>query len=352
MLKAIAWTLVLCGGTLQAQYPGMTEGDFTIPSFRFRSGETRENLRIHYMTLGTPRRDSRGVVNNAVLVLHATGGSIQQLMRPAFFHQELFGAGQPLDAAKYFIILPDNIGHGKSSKPSDGLRTKFPHYGYLDMVAAQKRLLEEKLGVTHLRLVMGTSMGCMHSWVWLTEYPEYADAGMPLACLPYPITGRNLVWRQMAIDLLRSDPGYNDGNYTAQPAAMKAVRDIQVIMGRNPQQMQKLGASRAAGLKLFEELNSAAITADANDTIYWLASSFDYDPTPKLGLIKVPVLAINFADDPINPPELGIFKRETAKVEKVTALEVAGTPDTFGHSNHTHAELWKRNLAELLNLSQ
>ena len=333
---------------LRAQYPGFQEGDYTISSFRFQSGETLENVRLHYVTLGTPKRNDRGVVTNAVLIVHGTGGSSQQFLRAPHFHAELFGAGQPLDASRYFIVLPDCIGHGQSSKPSDGLRTRFPHYGYQDMVELEKRLLEDGLGVTHLRLMMGTSMGCMHSWVWLTEHPGYADGAMPLACLPYPITGRNLLWRQMAMDLIRTDPAYQDGNYASQPAAMKAVRDIQLLIGRNPQQLQKQGSTRADALRLFAGLNGAAVTADANDSLYWLDASRDYDPSGRLDQIAVPVVAINFTDDPINPPELGIFRRETAKVRGIRAIEMQGTPDTFGHSSHTHAELWKRYLADLL----
>ncbi len=212
----LALALLAAGAALAADYPAPVEGDFIARDFRFASGETLPELRIHYRTVGKPQKDSKGIVRNAVLIGHGTGGSGAQFIR-AEFAGELFGAGQPLDASKYFIVMADGIGHGKSSKPSDGLRAKFPRYGYNDMVDAQYRLLTEGLGVNHLRLVMGTSMGGMHTWVWGQRYPEFMDALMPLASLPTQISGRNRVWRKTLIDGIRNDPAWQGGNYTAQP---------------------------------------------------------------------------------------------------------------------------------------
>ena len=331
-----------------ATYPNQIEGDFVIPKYKFRTGEHLDNLKLHYTTIGTPVKNSDGVVSNAVLVLHGTGGNGTGFLQRDYFHHELFAPGQPLDATKYFIVLPDNVGHGKSSKPSDTLRLKFPHYGYLDMVDLQKKLLADKLGVTHLRLVIGTSMGCMHSWTWATEHPADMDAAMPLGCLPYPITGRNLVWRKMMVDLIQRDPYYYDGNYTGELSSARATRDIQYLMTQNTLELQAMGNTRADGLKLFETSQKPASPLDANDLIYQYDSSRDYDPTPKLELIRCPVVAINFSDDPVNPPELGILEREIKRVKRGRAIVMPGTPETHGHGNHTYAARWKQELVKLL----
>jgi homoserine O-acetyltransferase len=350
----LALSALVAGGLFAADYPNLAQGDFVIRDFRFQSGESLPELRLHYTTIGAPRKDSRGVVSNAVLVLHGTGGSGARLFEREAFSSELFAPGQPLDAARYYVIFPDNIGHGGSSKPSDGLRTKFPHYGYADMVIAQRRLLTEKLGVSHLRLVIGTSMGCMHAWMWGGRDPDFADALMPLACLPYPITGRNLIWRTMVVNLVRGDPAYHAGNYTGQPAALAAVEDIQFLMTANPIDLQARGATRAEAETLFEktmkELSSHPI--DANDYIYQVESSSDYDPRADLDKIRAAVTAINFADDPINPAQLGIFERETAHVKRVHAILFPASEKTRGHSTHSMPALWKRYLVELLGRSE
>ena len=340
--------LALCA----ANYPNVQESDYAVGNYKFRSGEHLDALKIHYTTIGTPVRNSAGVIGNAVLVLHGTGGTGHGFLERDYFHNELFAPGQPLDAAKYYIILPDNVGHGKSSKPSDGLRIKFPHYGYLDMVDLQKKLLAEKLGVTHLRLVMGTSMGCMHAWTWATEHPADIDAAMPLGCLPYPITGRNLIWRKMMIDLIQKDPNYYGGDYNGQIDALRATRDIQYLMTQNTLDLQNRGNTRADALKLYESTQRAASPLDANDLIYQYDSSRDYDPNPKLELIQCPVVAINFTDDPVNPPELGILEREIKRVKRGRAIVMPGTPETHGHGNHTYAARWKQELVKLLNDSQ
>jgi homoserine O-acetyltransferase len=340
--------LCLLPFSLFAQYPSLAEGDFTIRDYHFANGEQLNEVRIHYTTIGTPRKNAEGRTENAVLLLHGTGGTGRQFLTREVFDKQLFGPGQLLDAEKYFLILPDNIGHGKSSKPSDGLRARFPRYGYRDMIETQRRLLEEKLGVNHLRLVLGTSMGCMHAWMWGTEYPEYADALMPLACLPYPITGRNLLWRKMVVDLIKNDPDYKEGNYTTAPKALRAAADIQLLMTSNTLDLQKRGATRPQAETLFEEINRPGTPADANDRIYQIESSYDYNPNAKLEKIRAAVFAINFADDPINPPELGIFEREVKRVPGIRYLLMPATSDTKGHGNHTRAVLWKQHLEELL----
>ena len=330
-------------------YSSLKEGDARFLDFHFHSGGSLPELRIRYRTLGELRKDSAGRSTNAVLILHGTGGSGGNFLSRDYFHGELFGPGQPLDVSKYFIIFPDNIGHGHSSKPSDALRAKFPRYGYLDMVASQKRVLEETLGVNHLRLILGTSMGCMHAWIWGTTYPEYADALMPLACLPHPITGRNLLWRLQMMDLIRSDPGYHGGDYAGTLPAMKAVADISYLMSQNPQQLQKHGSTREKAIELFEAQQKAiSLATDPNDFLYQMDSSFDYDPLSQLERITAKVLAINFADDPINPPDLEILQREIRRVKRGSALVMPATPDTFGHGNHSRPALWKHHLVELL----
>jgi homoserine O-acetyltransferase len=340
--------LSLARGAIAADYPAPTEGDVTLEDFHFASGETLPQLRIHYRTLGKPMRDSKGVVRNAVLIGHGTGGTGGQFIRPEFAG-ELFGAGQLLDASRYFIVLPDGIGHGKSSKPSDGLRAKFPRYGYRDMVEAQYRLLTEGLGVNHLRLVMGTSMGGMHTWVWGERHPEFMDALLPLASLPTQISGRNRVWRRTVIDAIRNDPAWLDGNYTSQPPSLRTASELIYFMGSNPQLRQAAMPTLAqADAVLDEAMARAMSTDDANDVLYQVSASWDYNPGPGLEQIRAPLFAVNSADDLINPPELGILEREIKRVQKGRAVIVPLSKDTRGHGTHTMAAVWKQYLAELL----
>jgi homoserine O-acetyltransferase len=336
------------GTTRAAEYPRPIEGDVVLRDFKFRSGESLPELRMHYRALGKPQRDAAGVVRNAVLIMHGTGGSGASLMRP-MFSEELFGAGQPLDATKYFIVLPDGIGCGKSSKPSDGLRAKFPRFGYLDMVEAGYRMLTEGLGVNHLRLVMGTSMGGMHTWLWGEEHPEFMDALLPLASLPTQISGRNRAWRRISIDAIRNDPAWQDGNYTAQPPGLRTAAGMSFFMGFNPVLRYAAAPTLADADRVFDTAVAETLkTADANDTLYGLEASRDYDPGPKLEKIRAPLLAINFADDLINPPELGILEREIKRVPRGRAIVVPFGPDTQGHQSHTYAKLWKHELVKLL----
>lgn len=335
-----------------AEYPAPVEGDFIARDFRFASGESLPELRIHYRTLGKPQKDRAGKVRNAVLIGHGTGGSGAQFIREEFAG-ELFGAGQLLDATKYFIVLPDGIGHGKSSKPSDGLRAKFPRYGYADMVDAQYRLLNEGLGVNHARLVMGTSMGGMHTWIWGSRYPDFMDALMPLASLPGQISGRNRVWRKTLIDAIRNDPAWAAGNYTTQPPSLRTAASLIFFMGSNPalrqEQMTTLERSDAV---LETYLTTSLANMDANDVLYQVSASWDYDPAPGLEKIRAPLLALNSADDLINPPELGILEREITRVKRGAAVVLPYSPQTRGHGTHTIAATWKQYLAQLLRESE
>ena len=335
-------------GPASAQGPLVSEGDFIVRDFRFSSGETLPELRLHYRTVGTPQRDASGKVRNAVLVMHGTGGTGAQFLG-ANFAGELFGSEQPLDAARYFVILPDAIGHGKSSKPSDGLRARFPRYGYEDMVRAHHQLVTEGLGVGRLRLVMGTSMGGMHTWLWGQRYPEAMDALMPLASLPDQISGRNRAWRRVAIDAIRRDPTWQDGNYTAQPLGLHTVAQMLWLASSNPVLRQQAAPTLADADRVLDEYVDAYVkTGDANDILYAIEASRDYDPKPGLGRIVAPLVAINSADDIINPPELGILEREIVRVKHGTAIVIPFGPQTVGHGTHTMAALWKHHLQALL----
>jgi homoserine O-acetyltransferase len=334
-----------------ADYPPPTEGDFTIRDFKFQSGETLPELRIHYRTLGKPEKDAQGKTTNAVLIMHGTTGSGAQFIRSEFAG-ELFGKDQPLDAIKFFIVLPDGIGHGKSSKPSDGMHAKFPHYGYLDMIEADHRLLTEGLGVNHARLVMGTSMGGMHTWLWGELHPDFMDALMPLASLPTQISGRNRAWRRVVIDAIRNDPSWDGGEYPAaagQPPSLRTAAEMLWFMSSNPVLRQKDAPSLAKTDEVLDKFVEQIVkTDDANDVLYALEASHDYDPGPNLEKISAPLLAINSADDLINPPELTILEREIKRVPKGRAILIPTTDKTRGHGSHTIASLWKDQLMELL----
>jgi homoserine O-acetyltransferase len=339
--------ILLLSLSLSAAAP-TTKADYVIKDFKFASGDTLPELRIHYRTLGTIHRNAEGHVDNAVLILHGTGGTGGTFLAPRFAG-ELFGAGQPLDTARYFIILPDSIGHGESSKPSDGLRGKFPKYGYRDIVEAQHRLIVEGLKIDHLRLVMGTSMGGMHTWLWGERYPEFMDALMPLASLPTSISGRNRLWRRIIIDSIRSDPSWQDGNYTTQPRSLRIALALNLLMADNSIIRQaQMPTMAKADTVLDEYIARLPASVDANDLLYSLSSSNDYDPSVDLEKIKVPLTAVNFGDDLINPPELGILEREIKRIPKGRAVIVPAGPNTKGHGSHTYAALWKTELVDLL----
>jgi homoserine O-acetyltransferase len=350
MFRVFALLLFTLAATIAcaADYPTPTEGDFTIRDFKFQSGETLPELRIHYRTLGKPEKDAQGKTTNAILIMHGTTGSGAQFIRPEFAG-ELFGKDQPLDATKFFIVLPDGIGHGKSSKPSDGMHARFPRYGYLDMVEAEHRLLTEGLGVDHSRLVMGTSMGGMHTWLWGELHPDFMDALMPLASLPTQISGRNRAWRRMVIDAIRNDPAWEGGEYKTQPPSMRTAAEMLWLMSSNPVLRQKDAPSLAKTDEVLDKFVEQIVKADdANDVLYALEASHDYDPGSNLEKIQAPLLAINSADDLINPPELGILEREIKRVPKGRAIVIPLSEKTRGHGSHTIATLWKDELVQLL----
>jgi len=335
-----------------AEYPAPVERDFVLRNFKFSNGTTLPELRIHYRTIGKPQTDAKGIVRNAVIIGHGTGGSGAQFLR-AEFAGELFGHGQPLDATRYFIVLIDAIGHGKSAKPSDGLRTKFPQYGYTDMVEAQYRLLNEALAVNHLRLVMGTSMGGMQTWVWGQRHPEFMDALMPLASLPVQISGRNRIWRRTIIDAIRQDPAWRGGKYSAQPPSLSTAASLIYFMGSNPVLRQEQMPTLAKADEVLAQTTANAMRQqDANDMLYQVSASWDYDPALGLERIRAPLFAVNFADDLINPPELGILEREIRRVKRGEAVVMPASPQTRGHGTHTFAAVWKHYLIKLLGDSE
>lgn len=329
------------------------DADYTARNFHFKSGETLPELKLHYATLGKLARDASGHATNAVLILHGTGGTGRQFLAPQFAGV-LFGPGQLLDITRYFIILPDGIGHGKSSKPSDGLHARFPQYDYDDMVAAHHELLQNGLRVDHLRLVLGTSMGCMHSFVWGEMFPDFMDALMPLACQPVQIAGRNRIWRKMIMDGIRNDPEWKNGEYATQPrAAMLTALNLGLIAGSAPLQMQKNYPTRDDADKYLDAYGKERSAGfDANDYLYNVNASRNYDPSPQLEKIHAPMMYINSADDFINPPELGIAQREIKRVRngRFVLLPISG--QTRGHGTHTWAAVWQQYLKELLEKSK
>ncbi len=344
--------LIVSSPSVAAGYPEPTSAVHILRDFRFASGETLPELRIGYRTLGSPRRGDDGKVVNAVLILHGTTGSGANFLRPEFAG-ELFGEGQPLDAGRYFLILPDGIGHGGSSKPGDGLHARFPRYGYRDMIAAQLRLLTEGLKVDHLRLVIGTSMGGMHTWLWGEAHPDFMDALMPLASLPAPISGRNRAWRRVIVDAIRNDPSWEGGEYRDQPPSLRTAAGLLFLMSSNPVQRQEEAPTREAADRVLDDyVGRTARSMDANDVLYAIESSSDYDPAPGLERIEAPLLAINFEDDLINPPELGLLERGIRRVKRGRAVVIPRGERTRGHGTHTLAAVWKEHLIALLNETQ
>jgi homoserine O-acetyltransferase len=344
---------ILCLAALVVAGPVGAQGapagrDYVIRNFRFESGETLPELRLHYIALGTPRRDARGVVRNAVVINHGTGGSGAGFMSRTF-GGELFGSGQLLDTTKYFVVLQDGIGHGKSSKPSDGLHARFPKYTYNDMVEAQHELLTRGLGVNHLRLVMGTSMGCMHAWVWGEKYPDFMDGLVPLACAPTQIAGRNRMIRTMIMDAIRNDPGYNAGEYTTEPRGLRDAEGFLFVMTSAPKVQQRQAPTRDQADSLIRAYQDrGARTADANDMLYQFNASRNYDPSHDLERITAPVLAINSADDFVNPPELGLMERLMPRVQHGKYVLLPITDQTRGHGTHSLPAVWGSYLADFL----
>jgi homoserine O-acetyltransferase len=351
MVRSLLVMLLSAGAWAQTPPPPV-EGEWVARDFTFQSGENLPQLRLHYITLGAPARDAAGHVRNAVLIMHGTGGSGRAFLNPQF-GGELFGPGQPLDAARYFIILPDAIGHGQSSKPSDGLHMKFPHYDYDDMVRADYLLIHDGLKIDHLRLVMGTSMGAMHTWVWGEVYPDFMDALMPLAAAPVAIAGRNRMFRAMVIQAIRNDPDWKNGEYAKPPAnGLVAAQYVLWMMRSSPLQLHQANPTRAQADAAVAALRESAVGADANDLLYAFESSTDYDPSPRLEKIQAPLLAINSADDVVNPPELGILEREIQRVPHGRYILIPTSGETRGHGTHSRAVVWKNYLVELLRQSE
>jgi len=357
-MKYRAWAVVLgvfsvataggWGHAAPASWP-TADGTYTIDHFQFKDGETIDHLRLHYLTLGQPHRDAAGHVDNAVLLLHGTGGDAHSLLNPVFSNV-LFVPGGVLDITKYFLILPDDIGHGTSSKPSDGLHARFPQYDYDDMVRSQYLMLTDGMHVDHLRLILGTSMGCMESFVWGETYPGFAQALAPFACLPVELAGRNRMMRHMAIQAIKQDPAWMGGDYKTEPVeGLRTANEMIWIMGTAPLQLQKVAPTRAEAEAFIDgAIATAMAKTDANDLMYYLNASRNYNPAAKLGTIQVPVLWINSADDFINPPELGIAEKMVKEMPRAKFILIPISDATRGHGTHTAAAVWKDYLAEFM----
>jgi homoserine O-acetyltransferase len=325
------------------------DGVYTIANFRFGTGETLPELRLHYLTLGQPHRNAAGHVDNAILLLHGTGGNARSLFVPEF-SDVLFGPGQPFDITKYFLIFPDDIGHGQSSRPSDGLHMRFPQYDYDDMVRSQYIMLTEGMHVDHLRLILGTSMGCMQGFVWGETYPQFMDALAPFGCLPVELAGRNRMWRYMGMQSIRTDPAWKNGEYTTEPVlGLRHALSLNFIAGLAPLQAQKNYPTReSAEADVDETLAKSVAETDANNYLYYTNASRNYNPEPKLSTIVAPVLWINSADDFINPPELGIAEQMVKKIPHAKFILIPISDATRGHHTHTVAAVWKDYLIDFM----
>lgn len=328
-------------------WPNQREGDVVLKDYVFTSGETLPELKLHYTTLGTPNRNAAGETDNAVLLLHGTSGTGKNWLLPSLA-DELFGAGQPLDATRHYIVMPDGIGRGGSSKPSDGLRARFPHYRYRDIIASQHRMLTEHLGIGHLRLVLGSSMGGMHCWMWGGMYPGFMDALVPIASQPVEISGRNWISRRIAIEAIRNDPGWNEGNYTTKPTHYIRTAPFASLMTESVVRLQEMGSTREAADALYRQWVANVARGDANDQLYATEAVMDYDPAPLLGKITARLLAINFADDAVNPPELGVVEPAIRKIPGAKFVLVPTDAGTHGHFTHLQAAIWKPHLAAFL----
>jgi homoserine O-acetyltransferase/O-succinyltransferase len=326
---------------MAADYPSTKQGDFIARDFKFHGGETMAELKLHYTTIGQP-------TGQPVLVLHGSGGSAASMLTPSFAG-ELFGEGQPLDASKYYVIIPDSIGHGKSSKPSDGMKTAFPNYDYDDMVEAQRRLITEGLGITHLRLVIGNSMGGMHAWLWAEKFPDMMDAVVPMASQPTAMAARNWILRRMMIETIRNDPDYNNGNYTSQPRMMKyAVAAYGFATSGGTLAYQEQAPTAAKADHMVDERLAAPLTTDANDFLYQWQASHDYDASAGLSRIEAKLLAINSVDDERNPPETGVTLDALSHVKHGKIYLIPATEETRGHGTTANAKFYKDQIERLL----
>jgi homoserine O-acetyltransferase len=348
VLSLLAAGLAFVGpASAEPKLPNQAEGDYVIKDFKFASGETLPELKLHYVTLGTAKRNAAGEIVNGVLLLHGTSGTSRNWLE-ATLADELYGEGQPLDASQHFIILPDGIGRGGSSKPSNGLRTKFPHYRYKDIVEAEHRLLTEHLNVKHLRLVLGTSMGGMHSWMWAEMYPDLMDAAVPVASQPVAVTGRNWLYRKMAIEAIRHDPDWNDGNYEKNPTHYVYTAPFSSLMTESPVRIGEMAPTREATDALYKKWVENVSRGDANDQLYATEAVMDYDPAPDLHKIKARLMAINFADDEVNPPELHVVEPAIAKIPNARFVLIPASEKTHGHYTYMLGAVWKSHLAEFM----
>jgi homoserine O-acetyltransferase len=346
-LLVLGLALSALPASAQTAWPNQHEADFTIRDFHFADGETLPELRQHYTTLGTPRRNAAGDIVNAVVLLHGTSGSGKSWMMPSLAN-ELFEKGQPLDASEYYIVIPDSIGTGGSSKPSDGLRGKFPHYRYHDIVASEHRLVTEGLGLKHLRLVMGSSMGGMQTWMWGEMYPGLMDGLVPIASQPIGISGRNWISRRIRIEAIRHDPDWNGGNYEKEPTHWIYTAPSGAMSTESDIQIQNMAPTREAGDAMYEKLVEEARKADANNTLYGIEAVMDYDPSKDLEKIQAHLMAINFGDDEANPPDLGVFEPAIKRIKHARYVLIPGSRETHGHFTHLRAAIWKSHLVEFL----
>jgi homoserine O-acetyltransferase len=328
-------------------WPNLRESDFIIRDFRFASGETLPELRQHYITLGTPQTDAGGRIRNAVLLIHNTTGTAKTWLEPALA-DELFAPGQPLDATRNFLIMPDIIGFGGSSKPSDGLRARFPHYRLHDVAVAQHRFVTEGLSIPHLKLVSGLSLGGMLTWMFGEMFPDFMDALVPIASQPGPMSGRNWMQRRINVEAIRNDPEWNNGDYEKQPTHWARVAPISALFTQNVVRIQERGATREQADAFYRQLVENAKKGDANNRLYQIESTMDYDPSADLEKIKARLLAINFADDAVNPPELGVLEAGVARIPGARCVVVPASPRSQGHQNASNAALWKIHLADFL----
>jgi homoserine O-acetyltransferase len=345
-------SITLCLGVVpaalgQTTWPNQREADFVLKDFRFGSGEMLPELRIHYLTLGTAKKDATGAIVNGILLLHGTSGSSSSWLQ-ATLANELFGKGQPLDASKYFLIIPDGIGAGRSSRPSDGLRGTFPHYRYRDMVEAQYRVVTEALGIRHLHLVMGTSMGGMQTWMWGEMYPDFMDGLVPLASQPIAMSGRNWITRRIRIEAIRNDPDWNGGNYEKNPTRYVYTLPLAALMTESVVRLQETAPTREAADELYRKLVEDAKKNDANNQLYAIEAVMDYDPSRDLEKIRARLLAINFADDALNPPELGVMEPAIRRIRGAKHVIVPASPESHGHYSYFRASLWRSYLAEFM----
>jgi homoserine O-acetyltransferase/O-succinyltransferase len=344
---AAAVSLLTSHAMAQTSWPNQRDANFTIRDFRFGDGETMPELRLHYITLGTAKRNAQGEITNGIVLLHGTSGSGQNWLLPTLAG-ELFGKGQPLDASENFIIIPDSIGVGGSSKPSDGLKGKFPHYRYHDIVEAEHRLVIEGLGIHHLRMVMGSSMGGMQTWMWGEMYPDLMDGLVPIASMPIQISGRNWINRRIRIEAIKHDPEYHDGNYEKNPTHWIYTSPSGAMSTESAWQIQQSAPTRDAGDAMYRKLVEDAAKNDANNTLYGIEAVMDYDPSKDLEKIKAHLMAINFADDEANPPDLHVLEPAVKRIAHAQYVLIPGSEKTHGHYTHLRAAIWKSHLADFM----